>query len=116
MKLSQTETRLSPEKGQELGHHLLKAHLFKHMTNLHHKSNGGGSSLSGSNGSNGSETADEPIGPDPWIAMSASTASEALVCPRHVFNPNVKVSRLLLLSGGSPDQVQIISISTTQNY
>lgn len=40
-----------------------------------------------------------------WVSMTADDVSLSLGCVRNVSNPNVKVSRLLLLSGASPDHV-----------
>lgn len=38
-----------------------------------------------------------------WISSVSKSASAALCTLRNVYNPNIKVSRLLLLGGASPD-------------
>jgi hypothetical protein len=128
-------SHLTPERGQELGHHLLKAHMFKQVAAFqqfqqqrpggalgskhpHNKrslfhgllSSSSASNSSGSSGSGGglfnAAGGIKDGGNGATIAVDAKDASAALVSHRNVFSPNVKVSRLLLLSGASPDQVR----------
>ena len=40
-----------------------------------------------------------------WIALSSNDISLSLATIRNVASPNVKVSRLLLLAGASPDHI-----------
>ena len=40
-----------------------------------------------------------------WIALSSNDISISLATIRNVASPNVKVSRLLLLAGASPDHI-----------
>ncbi|XP_049811721.1 protein TANC2 isoform X1 [Schistocerca nitens] len=83
-RLSRVQAPLDPEKTLELGHHVLKAHLYKNMT-LHRYSS---RDLQAH-----------------WVAVSSSDVSAALCCMRNIYSPNVKVSRLLLLAGADPNYV-----------
>ena len=76
LKLSRTGPLISPEQTLELGHHLLKANLF----------NRNAKDLQAS-----------------WIAMASHDPTLALSHVKNLASPNVKVSRLLLLAGASPD-------------
>lgn len=38
-----------------------------------------------------------------WVTLSSADPSDALCALRNIYNANVKVSRLLLLSGASPN-------------
>jgi ankyrin repeat protein len=40
-----------------------------------------------------------------WMAMTSADLSKALIAPKNIAFPNLKVSRLLLLAGASPDSV-----------
>ena len=75
LKLSRSGT-LTPENTLELGHHLLKANLF----------NRNSKDLQAN-----------------WIAMASPDPTLALSHVKNLAAPNVKVSRLLLLAGASPD-------------
>ncbi|KAJ8680121.1 hypothetical protein QAD02_015908 [Eretmocerus hayati] len=82
-RLSRIEAPLDGEKALELGHHILKAHVYRGVT---------------------------PVWPSrdlqaAWLASSSECVSSALCTLRNVYSPNVKVSRLLLLSGASPNFV-----------
>ncbi|XP_075222893.1 zinc-RING finger and ankyrin repeat domain-containing protein rolling pebbles isoform X4 [Lycorma delicatula] len=83
-RLSRLQVPLDAEKALELGHHILKAHLYKNMT-LHKYSS---RDLQAH-----------------WIASVSFSVSDALCSLRNIYSPNVKVSRLLLLSGANPDHV-----------
>ncbi|XP_067012508.1 protein TANC2 isoform X2 [Anabrus simplex] len=83
-RLSRVQAPLDAEKALELGHHILKAHLYKNMT-LHKYSS---RDLQAH-----------------WVAASAEDVSAALCTLRNIYSPNVKVSRLLLLAGASPDHL-----------
>ena len=67
---------LNPEQTLELAHHLLKANLF----------NRNAKDLQAS-----------------WIAMASHDPTLALAHVKNLASPNVKVSRLLLLAGASPE-------------
>ena len=90
LRLSRLEAPLDADKTMELGHHILKAHLYKTSAGL--------------------------LPPRDlqavWVALSSDDVSASLGSLRNVFSPNVKVSRLLLLAGASPDHItQIRSCS-----
>uniref|UniRef100_A0A1B6I3A2 RING-type domain-containing protein n=2 Tax=Homalodisca liturata TaxID=320908 RepID=A0A1B6I3A2_9HEMI len=82
LRLSRLQVPLDAERTLELGHHILKAHLYKNMT-LH---------------KNSSRDLQAH-----WIASVSADVSEALCSLRNIYSPNVKVSRLLLLSGANAD-------------
>lgn len=84
-RLSRVQILLNDEKTLELGHHILKAHLYKN-TNLQ-------DSLSCRNLQAF------------WVAESSEDVSSAVCSLRNIYNPNVKVSRLLLLAGASPNHI-----------
>lgn len=82
-RLSRLQVPLDPELTLELGHHILKAHIYRNATQV--------------------------LSPRDlqsyWVASVADSTSEALCTLRNVYSPNIKVSRLLLLAGASPDHV-----------
>ncbi|XP_016997074.2 protein TANC2 isoform X2 [Drosophila takahashii] len=81
-RLSRLQAPLSPQLTLELGHHMLKAHLY------------GGSSL----------TLLSPRDLQSyWLAGAADNISSSLGALRNVYSPNLKVSRLVLLAGASPN-------------
>ncbi|XP_051163378.1 protein TANC2 isoform X2 [Leptopilina boulardi] len=80
-RLSRLQAPLDGEKALELGHHILKAHVYRGVT---------------------------PCWPSrdlqaSWLASSSECVSSALCTLRNIYSPNVKVSRLLLLAGASPN-------------
>ncbi|KAH8373403.1 hypothetical protein KR009_005961, partial [Drosophila setifemur] len=81
-RLSRLQAPLSPQLTLELGHHMLKAHLY------------GGSSQA-------------LLSPRDlqsyWLAGAADNISSSLGALRNVYSPNLKVSRLVLLAGASPN-------------
>uniref|UniRef100_A0A182NCZ4 Protein TANC2 n=1 Tax=Anopheles dirus TaxID=7168 RepID=A0A182NCZ4_9DIPT len=83
LRLSRLQAPLDAEQALELGHHILKAHLYRSA----------------------------PAHQSPrdlqayWVASVTGCVSSALTTLRNVYSPNVKVSRLLLLAGASPDHV-----------
>lgn len=81
-RLSRVQAPLDAEKTLELGHHILKAHVYRNMS-LH-------------------RTPPRDLQAH-WVTLSTYDPSEALCSLRNIYNPNVKVSRLLLLSGASPN-------------
>lgn len=83
-RLSRVQAPLGDEHTLELGHHILKAHIYKNMT-LHRYSS---RELQAH-----------------WVSSSSADVSSALCSLRNIYNPNVKVSRLLLLAGADPDTV-----------
>ncbi len=88
MSRSPQEAPLGPDRTLDLGHHILKAHLYK------------------SNAVNVSASAIPPRDLQAlWVAQSTGDVSMALGAVRNVASPNVKVSRLLLLAGASPDYI-----------
>lgn len=86
-KLSRVEQPLDAEQALEMGHHILKAHVYR------------------------TTAAAVPTGQSPrdlqsyWLAAVTRCVSSALCTLRNVYGPNLKVSRLLLLAGASPDHV-----------
>lgn len=82
-KLSRLQAPLDAEQALELGHHILKAHIYRNAPN--HQSPRDLQSF--------------------WITSVTNCISSALCTLRNVYSPNVKVSRLLLLAGASPDFV-----------
>lgn len=81
LRLSRLQAPLDAEQTLELGHHILKAHIYR----------------------NAPQTQSPRDMQAFWIASVTKCASSALCTLRNVYSPNVKVSRLLLLGGASPD-------------
>uniref|UniRef100_A0AAY5EWK7 Tetratricopeptide repeat, ankyrin repeat and coiled-coil containing 1a n=1 Tax=Electrophorus electricus TaxID=8005 RepID=A0AAY5EWK7_ELEEL len=79
--LSRQDGKLNRQQTMELGHHILKAHIFKG----HSKKTGVSSSIL------------QAL----WISSSTDSLSAALSSLRNLYTPNVKVSRLLILGGAS---------------
>uniref|UniRef100_A0A3P8VWY2 Tetratricopeptide repeat, ankyrin repeat and coiled-coil containing 1 n=1 Tax=Cynoglossus semilaevis TaxID=244447 RepID=A0A3P8VWY2_CYNSE len=79
--LSRQEGKLNRQQTMELGHHILKAHIFKGQS----KKTGVSSSVL------------QAL----WISCSADGLSAALASLRNLYTPNVKVSRLLMLGGAN---------------
>ncbi|XP_063068808.1 protein TANC1-like [Engraulis encrasicolus] len=81
--LSRQGGKLNRQQTMELGHHILKAHIFKGLS----KKTGVSSSVL------------QAL----WVSWSFSSdgLSAALGSLRNLYTPNVKVSRLLILSGAS---------------
>ncbi|XP_051040593.1 protein TANC1 isoform X2 [Phodopus roborovskii] len=78
---SRQESKLNRQQTMELGHHILKAHIFKGLS----KKTGVSSSLL------------QAL----WIGYSTEGLSAALASLRNLYTPNVKVSRLLILGGAN---------------
>ena len=98
-RMSRMEAPLSPDRTLELGHHVLKAHVYKNMTSA------------------AIPARDlQAI----WIGTASEDVSLALGAVRNVASPNVKVSRLLLLAGASPDylsdEATLIGVFANQGY
>ncbi|XP_055636122.1 protein TANC2 isoform X2 [Toxorhynchites rutilus septentrionalis] len=83
LRLSRLQAPLDPEQALELGHHILKAHLYRAAPQ--HQSPRDLQAV--------------------WVSSVTSCISSALCTLRNVYNPNIKVSRLLLLAGASPDHI-----------
>lgn len=79
-RLSRVQSPLDADKTLELGHHILKAHVYRNVQGISSRD------LQAT-----------------WVASSSMCTSSALCSLRNVYSPNVKVSRLLLLAGASPD-------------
>ncbi|KAF7711089.1 protein TANC1 isoform X2 [Silurus meridionalis] len=79
--LSRQEGKLNRQQTMELGHHILKAHIFKGLS----KRTGVSSSVL------------QAL----WISHSTDSLSAALSSLRNLYTPNVKVSRLLILGGAN---------------
>ncbi|XP_016909775.2 protein TANC2 isoform X4 [Apis cerana] len=82
-RLSRLQAPLDGDKALELGHHILKAHVYRGVA---------------------------PCWPSRdlqaiWLASSTECVSSALCTLRNIYSPNVKVSRLLLLAGASPNHI-----------
>ncbi|XP_071101400.1 protein TANC1-like isoform X2 [Haliotis cracherodii] len=82
-RLSRVSAPLGPDKTIELGHHILKAHIYKNVSKQL-----------------GYSSRDMQAY---WMCLSSDSLSSALVSQRNVYSPNVKVSRLILLSGANPN-------------
>ena len=75
------EGPLTPDKTLELGHHILKAHLYRSMEN---------------SGAGAGQLEMEPRDLQAlWVSMSTEDASLALGAVRNVSSPNVKVNSRL---------------------
>ncbi|KAL4636218.1 protein TANC1 isoform X1 [Arapaima gigas] len=79
--LSRQEGKLNRQQTVELGHHILKAHIFKGQS----KKTGVSSSVL------------QAL----WMSSSTDGLSAALASLRNLYTPNIKVSRLLMLAGAS---------------
>ncbi|TRY66204.1 hypothetical protein DNTS_028314 [Danionella cerebrum] len=82
--LSRQEGKLNRQQTMELGHHILKAHIFKGLS----KKTGVSSSVL--------QTL--------WTSLSSDGLSAAVASLRNIYTPNVKVSRLLVQAGASVNQ------------
>lgn len=71
LRLSRLQVPLDAERTLELGHHILKAHIYKNMT-LH---------------KNSSRDLQAH-----WISSVSADVSEALSTLRNIYSPNVKVT------------------------
>ncbi|CAL9701468.1 unnamed protein product [Knipowitschia caucasica] len=78
---SRQEVKLNRQQTMELGHHILKAHIFKGLS----KKTGVSSSVL------------QAV----WVNWSTDSLSAALASLRNLYTPNIKVSRLLMLGGAS---------------
>ncbi|KAG9477227.1 hypothetical protein GDO78_002557 [Eleutherodactylus coqui] len=78
---SRQEGKLNRQQTMELGHHILKAHIFKGLSKK----------------SGVSSTTLQAL----WIGYSTDGLSAALASLRNLYTPNVKVSRLLILAGAN---------------
>ncbi|XP_040570019.1 protein TANC2 isoform X2 [Lepeophtheirus salmonis] len=110
---------LGPEPTLELGHHVLKANMFRPPKSVVPTINDDAQSVN--------ET--DPI--NPYIrsvdVQAIQDASEnldaALSCPRNLMAPNIVISRLLLICGADPNSVSplfdnapILGIFSRKNY
>lgn len=85
LRMSRIEAPLDPSQLLELGHHILKAHIYKNI-------------------SRGLPQSCAPRDLQAlWVFQSAGCVSSALVAPANLYSPNVKVSRLLLLAQADPN-------------
>ncbi|KAA8581317.1 hypothetical protein FQN60_002898, partial [Etheostoma spectabile] len=78
---SRQENKLNRQQTIELGHHILKAHIFKGLSK---KVGVSSSILQGM-----------------WVSYSTEGLSAALSSLRNLYTPNIKVSRLLMLGGAN---------------
>lgn len=85
LRMSRIEAPLEPPQLLELGHHILKAHVYKSLAR----------SLPASCSPRDLQAL--------WVFLSAGRVDAALVAPANLHSPNVKVSRLLLLAHADPD-------------
>lgn len=82
-RLSRLQVPLDGEQTLELGHHILKAHIYRNP----------------------------PPACTPrdlqsyWLSTVSACVASSLCTLRNVYSPNLKVSRLMLLAGASPNQV-----------
>uniref|UniRef100_A0A8C4QHT2 Uncharacterized protein n=1 Tax=Eptatretus burgeri TaxID=7764 RepID=A0A8C4QHT2_EPTBU len=82
--LSRREGALNRQQVMELGHHILKAHIYKGLS----KKLGMSSAIL------------QAV----WVSYSSNGLSAALASLRNLYTPNIKVSRLLLQAGANPNQ------------
>ncbi|XP_076011431.1 protein TANC1-like [Genypterus blacodes] len=82
---SRQEGKLNRQQTMELGHHILKAHIFKGLS----KRTGVSSSVLQAM----------------WVNCSTDSLSAALASLRNLYTPNIKVSRLLMLGGATASWV-----------
>ncbi|KAL7372573.1 hypothetical protein ABVT39_018727 [Epinephelus coioides] len=78
---SRQENKLNRQQTIELGHHILKAHIFKGLSK---KVGVSSSILQGL-----------------WVSYSTEGLSAALSSLRNLYTPNIKVSRLLMMGGAN---------------
>ncbi|KAF0032259.1 hypothetical protein F2P81_014549 [Scophthalmus maximus] len=81
--LCRQEGKLNRQQTLELGHHILKAHIYKGLSK---KLGVSSSVLQGL-----------------WLSYSTENLSPALSSLRNLYTPNIKVSRLLILGGADVD-------------
>ncbi|XP_040917669.1 protein TANC2 [Toxotes jaculatrix] len=77
--LCRQDGKLNRQQTLELGHHILKAHIYKGLSK---KLGVSSSVLQGL-----------------WLSYSTGNLSPALSCLRNLYTPNIKVSRLLIMGG-----------------
>uniref|UniRef100_A0A671SV84 Protein TANC2-like n=1 Tax=Sinocyclocheilus anshuiensis TaxID=1608454 RepID=A0A671SV84_9TELE len=78
---SRQDSKLNRQQTLELGHHILKAHIFKGLSK---KVGVSSSVLQGL-----------------WVSYSTEGLSAALTSLRNLYTPNIKVSRLLIMGGAN---------------
>ncbi|XP_026860892.2 protein TANC2 isoform X3 [Electrophorus electricus] len=78
---SRQQNKLNRQQTIELGHHILKAHIFKGLSK---KVGVSSSILQGL-----------------WVSYSTESLSTALSSLRNLYTPNIKVSRLLMMGGAN---------------
>ncbi|XP_029364330.1 protein TANC2 [Echeneis naucrates] len=81
--LCRQEGKLNRQQTLELGHHILKAHIYKGLSK---KLGVSSSVLQGL-----------------WLSYSTENLSPSLASLRNLFTPNIKVSRLLIMGGADVD-------------
>uniref|UniRef100_UPI0037E91287 protein TANC2-like n=1 Tax=Semicossyphus pulcher TaxID=241346 RepID=UPI0037E91287 len=81
--LCRQEGKLNKQQTLELGHHILKAHIYKGLSK---KLGVSSSVLQGL-----------------WLSYSTESLSSTLSSLRNLYTPNIKVSRLLILGGAEVD-------------
>uniref|UniRef100_A0A1A7WK83 Tetratricopeptide repeat, ankyrin repeat and coiled-coil containing 2 n=2 Tax=Iconisemion striatum TaxID=60296 RepID=A0A1A7WK83_9TELE len=81
--LSRRDGKLNRQQTLELGHHILKAHIYKGLSK---KLGVSSSVLQGL-----------------WLSYSTSNLSPVLTLLRNLYTPNIKVSRLLIAGGADVD-------------
>lgn len=82
-RMSRLEGPLDADKTGELAHHILKAHIYK---NINFQVNFTARDMQAL-----------------WVSLGSADVSSALCSFRNLYSPNVKASRLLLLSGANPN-------------
>lgn len=82
-RLSRLQVPLDGDQTLEMGHHILKAHIYRTPPSVYTPRD-----LQSY-----------------WLSSVSACVSSALCTLRNVYSPNSKVSRLLLLAGASPDYV-----------
>ncbi|XP_059471680.1 protein TANC2 isoform X2 [Neocloeon triangulifer] len=82
LRFCRVQQPLTAELTLELSHHILKAHIFKNAPNM-------------------PKCLTSRDMQAQWLLSASEAVTDSLCCARNVFSPNVKVSRLLLLSGAN---------------
>ncbi|XP_052822190.1 protein TANC2 isoform X6 [Octopus bimaculoides] len=102
-RLSRICSNQDPEKSLELGHHILKANIYKNLCRQSQFSS--------------------RVFLAYWMCLCSDNLNAALVTQRNLFSPNVKVSRLLILAGANPNaksnflnQAPILCVSAREGF
>lgn len=102
-RLSRVCSSVDPEKTLELGHHILKANIYKNLCRQSQFSS--------------------RVFLAYWMCLCSDNLNAALVSQRNLFSPNVKVSRLIMLAGANPNtrsnflnQAPVLCVSAREGF